>query len=172
MCQWHYPMTTSLCGSHGLSARRARRTKSSWPEGPPIRSWGPEGPLTSSMRYNLISLLGLQACRFSSPASPPSPSLSLPPSPSLCLAPEFLRSSPQPRPQLNLLPQLLDLLGLRSGVKNWKWKREKWIKLMSVTSPSTSSEGGALACLDNIPIRMKADKIDTNFIGGFHCFFY
>ena len=42
------PMTTSLRGSPGLSARRARRTKSSWPEGPPTRSWGPEGPLTSS----------------------------------------------------------------------------------------------------------------------------
>ena len=33
MCQWHYPMTTSLRGSHGLSARRARRTKSRGPEG-------------------------------------------------------------------------------------------------------------------------------------------
>ena len=36
---------TSLRGSHGLSARRARRTKSSRPEGPQTRSWGPEGPL-------------------------------------------------------------------------------------------------------------------------------
>ena len=44
-----YPMTTSLRGSHGLSAWRARWTKSSRPEGPPNRSWGPEGPLTSSM---------------------------------------------------------------------------------------------------------------------------
>ena len=30
-------------GSNGLSARRARRTKSSRPEGPPARSRGPEG---------------------------------------------------------------------------------------------------------------------------------
>ena len=37
-----------LCGSHGLSARRARRTKSSRPEGPQARSRGPEGPKTSS----------------------------------------------------------------------------------------------------------------------------
>ena len=35
---------TSLRGSHGLSGRRARRTKSSRPEGPQTRSWGPEGP--------------------------------------------------------------------------------------------------------------------------------
>ena len=54
MCQWHYPLTTSLCGSHGLSARRARRTKSSWPEGPPTRSWGPEGPLPSSVTYSPV----------------------------------------------------------------------------------------------------------------------
>ena len=31
-------------GSHGLSARRAWRTKSSRPEGPPARSRAPEGP--------------------------------------------------------------------------------------------------------------------------------
>ena len=37
-----------LRGSHGVSARRARRTKSSRPKGPPARSWGPLGPLTSS----------------------------------------------------------------------------------------------------------------------------
>ena len=41
---------------------------------------------------------------------------------------------------------------------------------MCVTSPSTSSEGGALACLDNIPIRMKANMIDTNFIVVFTAF--
>ena len=37
-------LTTSLRGSHGLSVRRARRTKYSRPEGPPTRSWGQEGP--------------------------------------------------------------------------------------------------------------------------------
>ena len=36
-------------GSHGLSAQRARRTKPRRPEGPQTRSWGPEGPLTSSI---------------------------------------------------------------------------------------------------------------------------
>ena len=36
------------CVRRGLSACRAQRTKSRWPEGPPTRSWGPEGPLTSS----------------------------------------------------------------------------------------------------------------------------
>ena len=46
-------MTTSLRGSHGLSARRAQRTKSSRPEGPPTRSWGPDGPLTSSLVYKI-----------------------------------------------------------------------------------------------------------------------
>ena len=35
---------TTARRSHGLSARRARRTKSSRPEGPLTRSWGPEGP--------------------------------------------------------------------------------------------------------------------------------
>ena len=35
---------TTVRRSHGLSARRARRTKSSRPEGPLTRSWGPEGP--------------------------------------------------------------------------------------------------------------------------------
>ena len=35
---------TTVRGSHGLSARRARRTKSKRPEGPKTRSWGPEGP--------------------------------------------------------------------------------------------------------------------------------
>ena len=34
----------SLHGSHGLSARRARMTKSRRPEGPQTRSWGLEGP--------------------------------------------------------------------------------------------------------------------------------
>ena len=33
ICQRHYPMTASLHGSHGLSARRARRTKSRGPKG-------------------------------------------------------------------------------------------------------------------------------------------
>ena len=33
---------TTVRRSHGLSARRARMTKSSWPEGPLTRSWGPE----------------------------------------------------------------------------------------------------------------------------------
>ena len=37
-------LTTSLRGSHGLSARRVQRTESSRPEGPPIRSWDLEGP--------------------------------------------------------------------------------------------------------------------------------
>ena len=37
-------LTPSLRGSHGLSARRARRTKSSPPEGQPNISWGPESP--------------------------------------------------------------------------------------------------------------------------------
>ena len=36
------------CVRRGLSAQRARRTKSSWSDGPPTRGWGPEGPLTSS----------------------------------------------------------------------------------------------------------------------------
>ena len=36
---------THLRGSHGLSARRANRTKSRRLEGPQIRSWGPGGPL-------------------------------------------------------------------------------------------------------------------------------
>ena len=36
---------THLRGSHGLSARRANRTKSRRLEGPQIRSWGLEGPL-------------------------------------------------------------------------------------------------------------------------------
>ena len=31
-------------GLHGLSAQRARRTKSRRPEGLQTRSWGPEGP--------------------------------------------------------------------------------------------------------------------------------
>ena len=35
---------TTVLRSHGLSACRARRTKSSRPEGPLTRSWGPEGP--------------------------------------------------------------------------------------------------------------------------------
>ena len=38
----------ALRGSHDLSARRARRTNSSRPEGPPTRSWSPTGPWTSS----------------------------------------------------------------------------------------------------------------------------
>ena len=46
-----YPTIFTPSGWHGLSARRARRTKSRWPEGPPTRSWGPEGPLTSSFIY-------------------------------------------------------------------------------------------------------------------------
>ena len=36
---------THLRGSHGLSARRAQRTKSRRPEGPQTRSWGSESPL-------------------------------------------------------------------------------------------------------------------------------
>ena len=36
--------------------------------------------------------------------------------------------------------------------------------MISVTSPSTSSEGGALACLNNIPILIKADMFKTNVI--------
>ena len=40
----HDASWTHLCGSHGLSARRARRTKSSRPEGPQTRSYGPTGP--------------------------------------------------------------------------------------------------------------------------------
>ena len=42
--QWIHASWTHLHGSHGLSARRARRTKSRRPEGPQNRSWGPEGP--------------------------------------------------------------------------------------------------------------------------------
>ena len=34
----HYPITASLRCSHGLSASKARKTKSSRPEGPPARS--------------------------------------------------------------------------------------------------------------------------------------
>ena len=34
----------TMHGSHGLSGRRARRTKSRRPEGPQTRSWGPEAP--------------------------------------------------------------------------------------------------------------------------------
>ena len=48
---------TSLRGSHGLSARGARRTKSSKPKGPPIRSQGPTIPQTSSqsiMREDVV----------------------------------------------------------------------------------------------------------------------
>ena len=41
---WIHASWTHLRGSHGLSARRARRTKSRRPEGPHTRSWGPEGP--------------------------------------------------------------------------------------------------------------------------------
>ena len=41
-CAMHHDATGR--GSHGLSARRARRTKSRRPEGPQTRSWGPEGP--------------------------------------------------------------------------------------------------------------------------------
>ena len=44
----NFSCSCSWCVRRGLSVRRARRTKSSWPEGPPSRSWGPEGPLTSS----------------------------------------------------------------------------------------------------------------------------
>ena len=40
----HHTYTcTMLSSSHGLSAQRARRTKSSRPEGPQTRSWGPKG---------------------------------------------------------------------------------------------------------------------------------
>ena len=42
---WIHASWTHLRGSHGLSARRVRRTKSRRPEGPQTRSWGPEGPL-------------------------------------------------------------------------------------------------------------------------------
>ena len=42
---WIHASWTHLHGSHGLSARRAVRTKSRRPEGPQTRSWGPEGPL-------------------------------------------------------------------------------------------------------------------------------
>ena len=44
-------------GSHSLSARGARRTKSSKPKGPPIRSQGPTIPQTSSqsiMREDVV----------------------------------------------------------------------------------------------------------------------
>ena len=34
----HYPITASLRCSHGLSASKARKTKSSRPKGPPARS--------------------------------------------------------------------------------------------------------------------------------------
>ena len=34
----YFTLITSLRGSHGLSTQRARRTNSSWPEGPPTRS--------------------------------------------------------------------------------------------------------------------------------------
>ena len=40
---WRHASWTHLRGSHGLSARRAQRTKSSRPEGPQARSWGPTG---------------------------------------------------------------------------------------------------------------------------------
>ena len=43
---------SALRGSHGLSARMAQRIKSRVPEGPPTRSWGPEGPNISS--YSII----------------------------------------------------------------------------------------------------------------------
>ena len=36
-------------GSHGLSVKRAQRTKSNRPEGPPTRSQGPQGLQTSSI---------------------------------------------------------------------------------------------------------------------------
>ena len=39
-------------GSHGLSVKRARRTKSNRPEGPPTRSQGPQGLQTSSISYS------------------------------------------------------------------------------------------------------------------------
>ena len=40
----HYPNTTPLHGSHGLSTQRAQRTKSSRSERPQTRSCGSEGP--------------------------------------------------------------------------------------------------------------------------------
>ena len=48
----NFSCSCSWCVRRSLSARMARRTKSSWPEGPPTRSWGPEGPLTSSFKYS------------------------------------------------------------------------------------------------------------------------
>ena len=47
----HYPIIARLRGSHCLSTRRVRRTKSSRPKGPPTRSWGPMSPLTFSFKY-------------------------------------------------------------------------------------------------------------------------
>ena len=67
-------------------ARRAQRMNSSRPEGPPTGSWGPEGPLTSSIRYlelsgSIVDRSGCQVCKwkqfrrlvgsFKLPASPP-----------------------------------------------------------------------------------------------------
>ena len=52
-----------LRGSHGLSDRRARRTKSSRPEGPQARSRGPEGPKTSSVIYFLKAMTNTKTLR-------------------------------------------------------------------------------------------------------------
>ena len=53
MCQWHSPMTTSLCGSRGLSARRARRTKSRGPKGLQIEVGARRAPRLLVLLYVL-----------------------------------------------------------------------------------------------------------------------
>ena len=45
-------------GSHGLSTRGARRSKSRIPKGPPSRSWGPESPLEFYCCYSLAYVPG------------------------------------------------------------------------------------------------------------------
>ena len=48
-----YNLSTNR-GSHGLSVRRARRTKPRMPKGSPARSRGSEGHKTSNLYYNIL----------------------------------------------------------------------------------------------------------------------
>ena len=55
--QTHYPIIAPLCGSHGLSAWRAWRTKSSRPEGPLPRSNSGTIKCTNRVRSQISCLL-------------------------------------------------------------------------------------------------------------------
>ena len=53
----NFPLSNAtLRRSHGLSARKVQRTKSSRPEGPPTRSWGPTGHISLQFLYHLVNL--------------------------------------------------------------------------------------------------------------------